>query len=59
MQQMLLLDSQNSFTIFFKQISKVSKKADYISFYNDVKKQAENERATNKIRVIENDNDYR
>ena len=35
-QQMLSRDSQNSLMNFFKQMSKKSKKADYISFYNDV-----------------------
>ena len=55
---MLSRDSQNSLMNFFKQMSKKSKKADYISFYSDVKKQVQTERATNEIRVIENDHDY-
>ena len=42
-QQMLWLDSQNSLMNFFKQMSKKSKKTDYIFFYNDVKKQVETE----------------
>ena len=40
---MLSLDSQNSLMNFFKQMSKKSKKTDYIFFYNDVKKQVETE----------------
>ena len=43
---------------FFKQMFKKSKKTDCISFNNDVKKQVETERATNQIRVIQNDHDY-
>ena len=43
---------------FFKKMFKKSKKTDYISFNNDVKKQVETARATNEIRGIQNDHDY-
>ena len=43
---------------FFKQMFKKSKKTDYISFNNDVKKQVETARATDEIRVIQNDHNY-
>ena len=43
---------------FFKQMFKKCKKTGYISFNNDVKKQVETARATDEIRVIQNDHDY-
>ena len=43
---------------FLKQMFKKSKKTGYISFNNDVKKQVETARATDEIRVIQNDHDY-
>ena len=43
---------------FFKQMFKKSKKAGYISFNNDAKKQVETARAADEIRVIQNDHDY-
>ena len=43
---------------FFKQMFKKPKKTDYISFNNDVKNHVETARATNEIRVIQNDHDY-
>ena len=43
---------------FLKQMFKKSKKTGCTSFNNDVKKQAETARATDEIRVIQNDHDY-